>query len=1463
MNQTPVNVIMPSVGQPQASPNRAPAGQRDMYQSQQTSAATLAARIGNFRSDPSRASAIYQQQQQAQTRSEPAQDQPTSVDPSLAYNRHHEYQQQIKEAEAEAARLAKIEEEKKAGKEAEKRKAEAARLQKEAEYARIAKQKKAEAAKAAREANAAEKKRQKQEAETAAPAAKARAASERAIEAAQTLAENVHHQINFGMNAPQEMQGEREEEYMEVQAGDEQDEDYEGEEQQQSNHPYQQQQRGTPAHKPILPPQCQQRQQQTPQPRAPQQQQEAPANDADLTAMMEEEIRKTVKRLRDFQAKDPKLFLKVWSSVRKSGEPEKPPQHNSEGSQAQQSPAMGNSSMSYGAGPSNHGNAHQNDPTQPPNLLPVPPLIPKKKPGRKLKKSLEAQAQAQAPVQANQNQNHDPPVQNQPPPNLTFRGFADDIPGEVLAPGESIMMQTGNPQQLPRKKNIGRPSNAEKALREMENANLPPQSMRKPGRPKGSKTKPKPVESEQSQDDVPMEAPPAPPMQPPGPGTFGRMIPPPPADPVVREAYNQQIQRNLQASDGRMRSISRMSDVTPASTPNAATSTPHPVQQHAPSGTPQSATTATLEQAKAARIAQATSQTQQNQAAQWPDEHIDLIADTGSKLLNSLPQNAGKTMESKTIRDMLRTNPSYVQVCEMIESKGFHMDRSKFARTLLSIIPPNHPPPPQVQGQQQAVTRAEASNIAQVNTGERGLTSAAAAMRAHKEALTAGRPGFSQTPTPTAPAQAPARPYNTYHPPKYGGVESGTRPVEEGSFVREGTAQSQSGPAKRTAARKGKYTSPYQSLRPEEDDFVPCPMDEDDNERDQYQLSLSQAYNKGYGSYKTPYGAAQDGATSLSAPAQTSVVQTTAQGTYLGTGVWASLGQSSQSTPPRQHPYPYQSQFSSQNNNGPASLQGSRPQPKPWGDRANSSSEVGARAPNPFGATPFRVNSATPQPQMPTPGTQKNVQTLYSTPYLQVNSIEEVSNSYQQQIAKDPLLNFDGIVFGIVLPIDTSVARRRSKYDPKTIARDILISTGRHPSERPLNRHLEPLKDFRAVDNQSDLSTFRWDIVDPGGDEVGSLNKELKERAAAAKMAAGSRRGPVPTRGNPFAISTKPRKPSGVRNETIEIEDDDAIDVDDEGMPPPQSVRASKEGTQTTGRRPGREERNSAPNSRPMPAAELKKLQHDAGRRYREDSEQTPSEAEEKPPVEYVKFACKWEKCGRVLVNLATLRRHIFTMHGQHDDVVTQGKVCMWHGCGNKDYSAENDLTPGTYCDNLKLFREHMEDTHLKSVALLYGDGAKTDVYGMFCFRLFHAIPTSRQTQTPSPLSASTSSVYQETTLTSPQTTIPTTTPPSTPPFSTTAKAAKSPPPSSTNQSRRARDRNSTTKHVSRKAHMRGSAKTESWTSGILSTLNISRLSWMLGRVRVDLERLVLLDSLGLSKNLRRSMVLSWQRRRR
>ena len=71
----------------------------------------------------------------------------------------------------------------------------------------------------------------------------------------------------------------------------------------------------------------------------------------------------------------------------------------------------------------------------------------------------------------------------------------------------------------------------------------------------------------------------------------------------------------------------------------------------------------------------------------------------------------------------------------------------------------------------------------------------------------------------------------------------------------------------------------------------------------------------------------------------------------------------------------------------------------------------------------------------------------------------------------------------LVQPIDFAKVARRNSYNPVTLARDVLISKGLHPTERPLNDHLASFKTiFASVTDKSDLSTFRWDLVDPGRD---------------------------------------------------------------------------------------------------------------------------------------------------------------------------------------------------------------------------------------------------------------------------------------------------------------------------------------------------------------------------------------------
>jgi hypothetical protein len=137
----------------------------------------------------------------------------------------------------------------------------------------------------------------------------------------------------------------------------------------------------------------------------------------------------------------------------------------------------------------------------------------------------------------------------------------------------------------------------------------------------------------------------------------------------------------------------------------------------------------------------------------------------------------------------------------------------------------------------------------------------------------------------------------------------------------------------------------------------------------------------------------------------------------------------------------------------------------------------------------------------------------------------------------------------LVQPLDKKKALRRSAYNIKTIARDVLLACGRHPEERQLNGHLEILKQvFPQITNESDLSTLRWDIIDPGQppkgyyrdktealaddaddeDESDDLG-EARERARAPSQGSGGTLAAAqasalpPT--NPFKIKRRGRPP--------------------------------------------------------------------------------------------------------------------------------------------------------------------------------------------------------------------------------------------------------------------------------------------------------------------------------------------------
>ena len=110
----------------------------------------------------------------------------------------------------------------------------------------------------------------------------------------------------------------------------------------------------------------------------------------------------------------------------------------------------------------------------------------------------------------------------------------------------------------------------------------------------------------------------------------------------------------------------------------------------------------------------------------------------------------------------------------------------------------------------------------------------------------------------------------------------------------------------------------------------------------------------------------------------------------------------------------------------------------------------------------------------------KHASLHYLAPHFQT-SILEANEGIVEPVTKSSghgaLLQEEDIVRPIHKRQD---ALRRSRYNPDTICRDVLVAIGKHPVMDPLNAHLDILREnLKFVGCESNMSTFRWDLVDP------------------------------------------------------------------------------------------------------------------------------------------------------------------------------------------------------------------------------------------------------------------------------------------------------------------------------------------------------------------------------------------------
>lgn len=85
--------------------------------------------------------------------------------------------------------------------------------------------------------------------------------------------------------------------------------------------------------------------------------------------------------------------------------------------------------------------------------------------------------------------------------------------------------------------------------------------------------------------------------------------------------------------------------------------------------------------------AKSTPESQPARGTIWPESKKKILANAAINGLTSSALNAGKKITSEEIIRLLDQKPSYTDLCETLERRGFIIDRSHFARLLLAAVP--------------------------------------------------------------------------------------------------------------------------------------------------------------------------------------------------------------------------------------------------------------------------------------------------------------------------------------------------------------------------------------------------------------------------------------------------------------------------------------------------------------------------------------------------------------------------------------------------------------------------------------------------------------------------------------------------------------------------------------------------------------------------------------------------------
>ncbi|TGO14157.1 hypothetical protein BTUL_0057g00230 [Botrytis tulipae] len=123
-------------------------------------------------------------------------------------------------------------------------------------------------------------------------------------------------------------------------------------------------------------------------------------------------------------------------------------------------------------------------------------------------------------------------------------------------------------------------------------------------------------------------------------------------------------------------------------------------------------------------------------------------------------------------------------------------------------------------------------------------------------------------------------------------------------------------------------------------------------------------------------------------------------------------------------------------------------------------------------------------------------------------------------------------------------------------------------------------------------------------------------------------------------------------------------------------------------------------------------------KRGRPPKQPSPEVDLEPPNPNFLVYGCEWDKCPAELHNLATLKMHLFKVHGKREN----GKFrCLWKGCataaqhtesGNSLASEAAIRKPREFEDGNK-WKRHVEKKHIIRYAWHMGDGPTNSLDGL------------------------------------------------------------------------------------------------------------------------------------------------------